>query len=71
MEKTLTRISFAASHDDVKAGHCKADFKIGTASGSVLLDLTDEEMSPVIEAAKAKLITKLEEDGSTVVDATS
>ena len=71
MEKTLTRILFTASNDEAKSGHCKADFKIGAATGSVLISLEDEDMSAVLESAKTKLIAKLEEDGSTVVDATS
>ena len=71
MEKTLTRIYFAASHDDAKAGHCKADFKIGDALGSVLIELDESDMNAALENAKTKLMAKLEEDGSSVVDATS
>jgi len=71
MEKTLTRIRFSVSNDEVKAGHCKADFKIGDATGSVLIELDESDMQAALDSAKAKLTTKLEEDGSTVVDATS
>jgi len=71
MEKTLTQILFSASSDEVKVGQCEARFKIGTATGSVTLILDEEDISAALASAKAKLVAKLEEDGSTVVDATS
>ena len=71
MEKTLIQILFSASNDSVKAGQCEARFKIGSATGSVTLILDEEDIGAALASAKSKLVARLEEDGSTVVDATS
>ena len=72
MKKTINRILVSVSVDKNKttAGFIACSFSIGDASGQTTVQLTDEEISAVIETAKLKSAARLSEDGSEVVDGT-
>mgnify|MGYP003136076871 CR=1 FL=1 len=72
MKKTINRILVSVSLDKNQstAGFITCSFSIGDASGQTTVELTDEEISAIIENAKTKAADRLSEDGSEVVDGT-